>query len=375
MTTARRKAFRHGGRMLRARRILGALGMVAIGTVARAETTASGEDQIASDEAAATEFHEAGATTEARDAFRLGSVLAKQGQWSEALSAFQRSAELRPHPVTAYDIGYCQRALGRPASAYESFSVALDWDPRDAALPPDVAAQARAFLAEAESRIVRVSVTLPRPGLSFRVDGAPLGPFRGDEKQSVFLVRAQGAGAVALPAYVELWLDPGAHVFVLTHEDGARAVENRSFASGVHEAIRFEAPVSRVRPPEPVAPPPAGPPDRTAAWVSFGVAAAGLTTSAVFAGLALGDRHTLTSDPRCTDRVCPDEPEYDELRERMLQSADIATVSLVVAGAAAGLGTYFWLTARPREDAARGSAGIRARAFVGLGGAGVIGRF
>jgi tetratricopeptide (TPR) repeat protein len=320
------------------------------------------------------------AVVEARDAFRLGSALAKQGQWSEALAAFQRSAELRPHPVTTYDIGYCQRALGRPASAYESFRAALEWAAADAphdasALPPDIAAQARAFLSEAEGRIVRVSVSLPAAGLALRVDGAPVGPLRGDARQAVFLVRGQAETAVTLPSVLELWLDPGPHVFVLTHASGARAVENRSFAAGGHDVLRFEAPESAVRPaastrvlqPKETA----AAPDRTAAWISFGVAAAGLGTSAVFAALALGDRHTLTSDPRCSGRTCPDEPAYRDLESRMTRDADIATVGIAVAGVSAALGTYWWVTARPASDGAR----VGARAFVGPGAVGVTGQF
>src|SRR5947207_8021484 len=53
----------------------------------------------------------------ARDAFRQGSALARQGQWPEALTAFRRSAALKGHPITTYDIAYCERALGRYARA------------------------------------------------------------------------------------------------------------------------------------------------------------------------------------------------------------------------------------------------------------------
>jgi hypothetical protein len=360
------------------KRGLWAVYLVTLATAARAKPSVPAQDLPA---APAEAPLEAGGVLEARDAFRLGSTLAKQGQWSEALSAFQRSAELKPHPVTTYDIGYCQRALGRPASAYESFSVALEWTASADVLPDDIAAQARAFASEVLGRIVRVSAALPAEGLSLRVDGAGLRPFRDDPGRGVYLVRAAESATAKLPVHVELWLDPGPHVFVLTHTDGSRAVENRTLAPGAHESLAFGAAApARVEPP-PVVPPPPPPdaepakraPDRTAAWISFGVAAAGLGTSAVFAALALEDKKTLMDDPRCKDQLCPSEPYYDDLQSRMITRADVATVGIAVFGAASLLGTYFWVTAKPPTDAPRGGAGVRA--FVGLGSAGVSGRF
>src|SRR5262245_61280524 len=47
--------------------------------------------------------------TEAREAFKLGAALAKQGQWVDALVAFQRSSDLKAHPITMYNVAYCER--------------------------------------------------------------------------------------------------------------------------------------------------------------------------------------------------------------------------------------------------------------------------
>ena len=60
-------------------------------------------------------------TDQARDAFSLGTALANQGQWPEALNAFNRSSKLRPHPVTTYNLAYCERALGHYTRAYKLF--------------------------------------------------------------------------------------------------------------------------------------------------------------------------------------------------------------------------------------------------------------
>ena len=65
----------------------------------------------------------------AREAFRLGSTLARQGQWQDALSAYERSAELRPHAVTTYNIGYVERALGHLTDRGGSWRLPLSHPP------------------------------------------------------------------------------------------------------------------------------------------------------------------------------------------------------------------------------------------------------
>src|SRR5688572_3731947 len=65
----------------------------------------------------------------AREAFRLGSTLARQGQWQDALAAYERSAELRPHPVTTYNLGYVERALGHLTRSRKFLELALEQGP------------------------------------------------------------------------------------------------------------------------------------------------------------------------------------------------------------------------------------------------------
>src|SRR5688572_29232364 len=61
----------------------------------------------------------------AREGFLLGTALAREGQWLDALAAFERSARLRAHPVTTYNLAYCERALGRYTRAQQLFNLAL----------------------------------------------------------------------------------------------------------------------------------------------------------------------------------------------------------------------------------------------------------
>jgi len=62
---------------------------------------------------------------EARAAFEEGTKLAKEERWAAALEAFERSEALHPHPVTSYNIGYCELVLGHPTLARKMLGEAL----------------------------------------------------------------------------------------------------------------------------------------------------------------------------------------------------------------------------------------------------------
>src|SRR4051794_23601762 len=58
---------------------------------------------------------------EAREQFAAGAELVKAAKWSEALTSFERSFALVPHPVTLFNVGACERALGSYARARRTF--------------------------------------------------------------------------------------------------------------------------------------------------------------------------------------------------------------------------------------------------------------
>lgn len=322
-------------------------------------------------------------TVEARDAFRLGSTLAKQGQWLDALAAFEHSAHLKPHPITTFNVAYCERALGHYARAYQQFSVALEQAPTPDApsLPPDLVAEAQGYLGEAERRVARVKVTLPDPDLTMRVDGLPVSPMSVANAAIFVVATDDGASRPPLPRAFDLWLDAGTHVFILTFADGTKAVENRTLAAGASVAMEF----APVRP----TPPPSGSeaaglshrvgPNHTPALVAFSVGAAGLVASVIFGGLALTEQSDIASDPRCiptaSGRNCPNEPAYHDKEARMGRFADFATAGLVVGGVGAGVGTYLWVTAKGGDDGSKGKRASAIEPWIGVGTAGVRGNF
>src|SRR5262245_10995171 len=113
---------------------------------------------------------------QAREAFTLGTALAAQGQWVDALAAFERSSRLRPHPVTTYNLGYCERGLGHFTRARKFFDQALADHAagRGGKLTEDLLREAQSYLAETDRRLVRAAVTLTPADATVSVDGRPL---------------------------------------------------------------------------------------------------------------------------------------------------------------------------------------------------------
>jgi hypothetical protein len=62
--------------------------------------------------AAPTGADETASLAQARAAFAEGAARVGRADWAGALAAFERSAALRPHPVTTFNLGACERALG-----------------------------------------------------------------------------------------------------------------------------------------------------------------------------------------------------------------------------------------------------------------------
>jgi hypothetical protein len=311
----------------------------------------------------------------ARDAFRQGSAFAKQGQWVDALSAFRRSAALKSHPITTYDIAYCERALGRYARASLRFEEALaePAEPEGPSLPPELSAEARKYLEEVKARIARVAITVDREDVTLRVDGHPLDAARPAKGEGPYLVAEEDvAEAPPRSRSFELWLDPGEHVFVVWRDGGVRNVENHTFTEGARVTLPLASEGAAAHP-QPPAPTPRvvheeARVDRTAAWITLGIGGAVLITSGVFAGLALSEKSSLDSDLACTNRICPDT--YAGRESRMRTFADVATVTVVAGGVGVALGAYLFFTAKPPRSA----SAVLTPYFAGTSG-GIAGRF
>lgn len=276
----------------------------------------------------------------AREAFRLGSALAREGQWTDALAAFERSASLRPHATTTYNLGFCERALGHYTRARKLLGTALD-DERRHELSAETRAEARAYLAEVERKVVHATVTLRGPGARITIDGRPLERAPGARARWVAGTRDPGPAELVPAGTFQLLVDPGTRVLLV---DGR--ARNVRFVSGETPSLTLgEAPV-----PERAAAPP---PDRGWAIAALGVGAAGLLVGTVSGITALREKSSL--DEHCTRGIDRCDPRYQGDIDNMHRAAAISSVAFAVGALGVGAGVALWVSA-PSAEGRRSAA-------------------
>jgi hypothetical protein len=288
----------------------------------------------------------------ARGAFMLGASLAREGQWKDALAAFERAAEIRPHAVTTYNLGYVERALGRLTRAKVRLEAALREElmPEDRRLPGDLVVLARGYLAEIDEKLARVSITLRDADLAIAVDGRPLEPLPGKQGETGILVAGTApSGPPARPPRSSflLLVDPGDHVFVTSTPGGGERTLHQDFASGVRTILELGDPSK----PAPKQSASGGRSSRdegtkpgssktTLMWTAYGIGALGVVAGSMFGLLAYDLDKTLEGS--CLGKICDRSEESDVSRLDMYTWG--ANIGWIVAGLGAGVGTYFLLT-------------------------------
>jgi hypothetical protein len=280
----------------------------------------------------------------ARDAFRLGSDLARQGQWSDALAAFERSSRLHPHASTLYNVGYCERALGRLTRARRAFAGAVS---RDRGVPEGelTAAQREAlggYLQEIDRKVARAVVASPTEGTRVAIDGKPLEVEDAAASHVVAVAgtREPGPPERAPAGTFDVVLDPGDHLVAIELPDGRSDVRTERFEAGEVRRLDLVLAPTPSEPPRPTpAERPSGPPS-SSAFVAFGVGAAGVTAGLIAGAIALEARSQV--DAQCEVKSeCP-RAAGDDI-DRMRTSAGVSTVAIGIglANVALGVGLYF----------------------------------
>lgn len=170
---------------------------------------------------------------QARALFLEGLSEVRRAHWGEALAAFERSQALRAHPLTTYNIGACERALGRYTRARRALESALSGAGADE-LPPSVVSDARAFLQEIEQLLVRLAVTVEPAGTRIAVDGRALEPepSPGGAPSLVAGTLPPGRGVIAPSGRFFLLADPGVHVVTLSRQGYGDVVVNKTYRPG-----------------------------------------------------------------------------------------------------------------------------------------------
>lgn len=168
----------------------------------------------------------------AREEYARGNALARATRWGEALGAFETSLRVRPHALTLYNIGVCERVLGRATRARERFRAALVRAEADGAeLPPSLREETAGFVAEYARVLARVAVRLSPADAGLAVDGRPLRErSEGDRFVLEAGVEAPGIGKPPSASDFDLELDPGTHVLTVSRIGYRDVVVTRDFA-------------------------------------------------------------------------------------------------------------------------------------------------
>lgn len=180
---------------------------------------------------------------QAREEFVEATELAHQSQWAEALASFERSARHRPHAVTAYNIAFCQRALGAYTVARDAFAKALQEDQAAGGvqLPEMLRADAKGYLAEIDALLASANVSLSPAEATVAVDGRPLESREGSsERVLVAGVRAPGPGEAAPGSSFRVLLNPGLHVFTFNRQGFEAAIDRRTLLAGLSIDLHYE---------------------------------------------------------------------------------------------------------------------------------------
>jgi hypothetical protein len=145
---------------------------------------------------------------EARQSFREGAALVEQSEWAAALAAFERSRSIREHALTLYNIGVCQRYLGRYTVARATLAAALERNGKSNEMPSLFVEQAQTYQQEVESKLARLVVTLAPPSTRMAVEGKPLTSSSDHPGTFVSGIAESGEGRPVDRAHFEVLVDP-----------------------------------------------------------------------------------------------------------------------------------------------------------------------
>jgi hypothetical protein len=177
---------------------------------------------------------------EARAEYVRGNELAKSAQWALALAAFERSRELRPHPLTTYNLGVCERALGNLIRARSLFSKAVGEGAKDASqFPASRLEDARGYMAEIDASLVQLDVTIDPEDALLAVDGRPLEsvPREGGATQLVAGIARAGAPTKVPGPRFAIAVDPGTHVFRVQAPGYGDVTVTKTYAPGAKDKL------------------------------------------------------------------------------------------------------------------------------------------
>lgn len=341
-------------------------------------------------------------TAAARTLALEGIKLADAGRCEEAIERLARAERLHHALVVLGRLGECQVVRGRLVEGTETLRRVLRETLPPS--PPDILLKAReraqSVLDRTKGKIGTVHISVRGPEdparVSVMVDGEPMNAALLEVDRPTdpgeHLIQASAPGFLGASSHVTVGAGSRQDVVIeLAPDPHAPAPEPSTSLTNAAEQPNTESP----RSPERTAtasnaadaaatrPSERDEPDHTAAYIAWAAGGAAVLTGSVLGVMALNRKSDLSDE--CPDNICPDSSSDRLDSARGVGTA--ATVSFIVAGAAAGLGTILYFTVgsepddseqdtarRPAPSVARGPA-LRARAWIGIGGVGFSGEF
>ena len=180
---------------------------------------------------------------EAQAAFKEGTRLVGEARWAEALAAFERAQEALPHAITLYNVGVCERALGRYTAARSTFERTLEEDASGrTTLPARLREDVRGYQREIDGLLARVEIDVTPTGSRLAVDGRPVTFIPSASSKSPIAVaglRPAGTGEAIPSGSFVLELDAGRHVLTFSRPGHSDGVVARDFRSGKAPPLRL----------------------------------------------------------------------------------------------------------------------------------------
>jgi hypothetical protein len=297
----------------------------------------------------------------ARTLFEEGKTKRDRGDAAGALASFRAADAIMNVPTTKLAVARAHAALGQLTEAREAaLAVALiPAAPNEPAPFVDARGAAAKLSTELSDRI---------PSVAIVVEGAP--------KDEETIVTVDGA---VVPK--EAWgfprrLNPGKHTIVakvrgreVKNEVSLNEKQMQSVTLDV-TSIAAAAPAADAAA-RPEAQPAKGPLSPLV-WGGLGVAAVGVGLGTITGVVSMNNASEL--DVQCRDGRCP--PGAHGSLDAAQTWATVSTVSFIVAGLGAGVATVgFFMGRKAPSEAAPGSSTAAVTPVIGLGTAGIAGRF
>ena len=289
----------------------------------------------------------------ARKAYKDGEAKFKDGNYAAALELYRTADDMLPIAATKYKIAVSRDKLGLIVEAAGSYQVFLDSSP-DPVKMADSVADARSRLDALKKTPGKVRVAtepMSLPGLAFAIDNGPAMPAVSLPSEMMAPPSAPPIGSPPSPNAAppppsgpavkvsSLTMPPGHHRITATatgYDPGA-AEFDLSFAESrdIKVSLSPTPPPPPPPPPpvmvaqEPVAPPPPPPPpprSNAPAYVTLGLAGAGVVVGGIFGGLALSAK----SDFNKAAAMKPSKANSD-MADKVDRNALISDMSFAVA--------------------------------------------